>query len=96
MTELCWKLCKEVFTEMFMNMCYLAFNIQSLINKNILNEFLIFKFRYTNSASCIRVQVWGQQIIFSRASSAKILSFFEFKFEFAALPCRRAEQTIVT
>ena len=27
MTELCWKSYKEVFTEMFMNICYLAFNI---------------------------------------------------------------------
>ena len=34
-------------------------NLPSLINKNISNDFLIFKFCFTNSDSFIRVQVRG-------------------------------------
>ena len=66
-------------------------NLQSLINQNISKDFFIVKFRFANLASFIRVQVRGQQ----KRVRQKHRVFSEFKFESAALSCRRAEQTIV-
>ena len=51
-------------------------NLQSLIKKNISNDFLIFKFRFTNLDSFIRFQVRVQQNYFFVSEFGKNTEFF--------------------
>ena len=70
--------------------------LQSLINTKYFKQFFNFLIScnklgqfYSNLSSSLEKK-------FLRLSSAKRSSFFKFKFLFAALSCRRAEQTGVT